>query len=307
MKAIRKVLVECGDFNFPAKIFPLVEEKSLPPRIAVHKDCQKEKVRNVEERLFCPNCEKEIEKPKREDYCPHKDCGKRIDKIEKKIFCPSCENQLKETEIEEVYLTDQKGVWLSKKELKELDELLPDSKKIKISGFRPSKSVSSLYFEKNYCLVPDKKGELSYQMLLEGLKNTDLVAIGDASIKKGCRVLLRPENLMIILTTFFCHDEISLPEIPAREVETGLVSLMNKWLRTATEEFDPKKDCRDVHREVFQDLIAAKLAKEEVVSIAKPEALPEEITAITASLQRSIEEEMKKLGAKKREKGSKKE
>lgn len=212
----------------------------------------------------------------------HKKCLERI-KYQK--YCPHCHKVLKENEIVKGIVHDDEELVVFEK--KELDALKPENDgDIEIVSFIPLKEIDPKYMQKNYFLIPAKKGK-AYFLLLETLKKMKLVGLCKMVIhNKFYYAILRCADDYFLLTTLFFEAEMQ--EIPNLKVP----KLMNKELELATMlvkkmqgHFEPK-NYHDEFEETIQKAIDLK-AKGKSLHKSKKKTT-KELSSLMQALEKSL-------------------
>jgi DNA end-binding protein Ku len=174
----------------------------------------------------------------------------------------------------------------------EIDSLRPKgSHEIEIEEFVDLDEIDPLYFEQPYYLVPDKRGEKPYALLLDAMTSLNKVAIGRIVMRSKERlVAIRPVDGALCVETMRYADEV----LPAEGIAPDDVKLSEKE-RTmarqlveslAAEAFEPEK-YHDQYREQLLDLIARKESGEEIVAEPHTEP-PAKVLDLVAALEASI-------------------
>ncbi len=174
----------------------------------------------------------------------------------------------------------------------EIETLRPKgSHEIEIEEFVDLDDIDPLYFEQPYYLVPDKRGEKPYALLLDAMTSLNKVAIGRIVMRSKERlVAIRPVDGALCVETMRYADEV----LPAEGIAPEDVKLTEKE-RTmarqlveslAVEEFEPEK-YHDEYREQLLDLIARKESGEDIVAEPHTEP-PAKVLDLVAALEASI-------------------
>jgi DNA end-binding protein Ku len=175
----------------------------------------------------------------------------------------------------------------------EIESLRPKgSHEIEIEEFVDLDEIDPLYFEQPYYLVPDKRGEKPYALLLDAMTTLNKVAIGRIVMRSKERlVAIRPVDGALCVETMRYADEV----LPAEGIAPEDVNLSEKE-RTmarqlveslAADAFEPEK-YHDEYREQLLDLIARKESGEEIVAQPHTEP-PAKVLDLVAALEASIE------------------
>jgi DNA end-binding protein Ku len=178
-------------------------------------------------------------------------------------------------------------------EPEEIESLRPKgSHEIEIEEFVDLDDIDPLYFEQPYYLVPDKRGEKPYALLVDAMTSLNKVAIGRIVMRSKERlVAIRPLNDALCVETMRYADEV-LPadklvpkdDVKLTEKEREMARQLVESL--AAEGFEPQK-YHDQYREQLLDLIARKESGEEIVAEPQTEA-PAKVLDLVAALEASI-------------------
>jgi DNA end-binding protein Ku len=175
----------------------------------------------------------------------------------------------------------------------EIDSLRPKgSHEIEIEEFVDLDDIDPLYFEQPYYLVPDKRGEKPYALLLDAMKSLNKVAIGRIVIRSKERlVAIRPVDGALCIETMRYADEVLSADKIASEADVKLTEKERTMARQlveslAAESFEPEK-YHDEYREQLLDLIARKESGEEIVAEPHTEP-PAKVLDLVAALEASI-------------------
>src|SRR6476469_1021848 len=175
----------------------------------------------------------------------------------------------------------------------EIETLRPKgSHEIEIEEFVDLGDIDPLYFEQPYYLVPDKRGEKPYALLLDAMKSLNKVAIGRIVMRSKERlVAIRPVDGALCVETMRYADEVLPADQMAPEADVKLSEKERTMARQlveslAAESFEPEK-YHDEYREQLLDLIARKESGEEVVAEPHTEP-PAKVLDLVAALEASI-------------------
>ncbi|MDQ1508391.1 MAG: end-binding protein Ku [Actinomycetota bacterium] len=175
----------------------------------------------------------------------------------------------------------------------EIDSLRPKgSHEIEIEEFVDLDDIDPLYFEQPYYLVPDKRGEKPYALLLDAMKSLNKVAIGRIVMRSKERlVAIRPVDGALCVETMRYADEVLPADQIAPEGDVKLSEKERTMARQlveslAVESFEPEK-YHDLYREQLLDLIARKESGEEIVAEPHTEP-PAKVLDLVAALEASI-------------------
>ena len=145
---------------------------------------------------------------------------------------------------------------------------------MEIQEFVKSKDVDPIYFESSYYLAPEQAGEKPYALLFEALRRSGYMAIAKIAMhNREHVVILRPGERGILMHTMFYTDEIRKVEefrTDANLVKEKELELAMTLITSLAAEFEPEK-YKDGYRENLKQMIAAKVAGEEIVETAPAE------------------------------------
>lgn len=178
----------------------------------------------------------------------------------------------------------------------ELDRGTPGTHSIDILSFVALEDIDPIYWKKTYYLEPEATGAKAYALLRQALGEDGLVALARFTIRdKEHLATLRLRDKTFVLETMFWPDEIREPEFDEVEKEVEVrpqeVKMARSLIESMRESFDPT-EYRDTYREKLQEVIAKKIAGEEItIAAEKPtstvvdlmEALRASVEAVAAN------------------------
>jgi DNA end-binding protein Ku len=185
----------------------------------------------------------------------------------------------------------------------ELEALEPESTRlIDIEDFVQLSDIDPLFFDKSYYLAPATGGTKAYQVLLESMRQSGRVAIGQVVLRtKQYLVALRPAENALVMTTLNYADEVVDPTtiegLSGSEVaEAGEreLKMAEQLIETLTTEWEPAR-YRDEHREKVIELIEAKAEGQEIVAQPAAEE-PTLVGDLMAALEKSLAESKGRAG-----------
>jgi DNA end-binding protein Ku len=172
----------------------------------------------------------------------------------------------------------------------ELEKITPQTaREMQILEFVKLAEVDPIYFETSYYVTPDRAGERAYSLLFAALQKSGYVALAQFAMhNREHVVVIRAARTGIVLHTMFYETEIRRDDeyradtsgVNDRELQLALMLVEN-----LAAPFDSSK-YRDSYKEKLDQLIAAKIAGEEVVEAPAPKAKP--AGDILAALERSL-------------------
>lgn len=213
-------------------------------------------------------------------------CGSKI-KLQK--HCPHCDSVVQDTELKKGYDVGGSFVFIEENELESVK--LSSIKTIEITEFSSPASVDPRLPNKAYFIAPEKGGAKAFGLLLEGMKQENMWAVGKVVMReKEYVAILRPFNGVILLQTLFWADELRDPgEItPDKAVlADNEVVLVRTLIDTMKGNGDFTK-YEDTYRKAVEGLIEKKAAGEVIAIPEKVEEIaPEQdtVAALLASIQ----------------------
>src|SRR6476659_4803068 len=178
-------------------------------------------------------------------------------------------------------------------EQSEIDTLRPKgSHEIDIEEFVDLDEIDPLYFEQPYYLVPDKRGEKPYALLVDAMQTMNKVAIGRVIMRSKERlVAIRPVDGALCVETMRYADEVVpvndlVPETDVKLTEKERTMARQLVESLAAEGFEPEK-YHDQYREQLLDLISRKESGADIVAEPQTEP-PAKVLDLVAALEASI-------------------
>jgi DNA end-binding protein Ku len=222
-------------------------------------------------------------------------------RIQQKRICPADGEEVPYADIVKGYeIAPDRYVVI---EPQELASLAPKrARTIEIEDFVALADIDPIFFDHPYYLVPDERGVKPYRLLLEAMRETEMVALGRLVLRaKENLVAIRAADEVLTLETMVFADEIVSPDRFAEldgEVKTSdrEVAVAKQLIESLSGPFEPEK-YRDEYREQVLALIDRKAAGEEIV--LQPSAPEEKADGVDlmSALQASLEEVKQRTGA----------
>lgn len=167
------------------------------------------------------------------------------------------------------------------------------SRIIEISDFVKLDEIDPRYYDSSYYLVPDQGANKAYALLLEGMKQSNVVGIAKFVLRsKEYLAAIRPADGLITLSTMLFADEVVKPSeletylpynIELSEKELGMAKTLIDTLIT---KFEPEKYENEYHKQVIA-LINSK-AEGEQITPAAPESQAGKVVDLMAALEASL-------------------
>ena len=164
---------------------------------------------------------------------------------------------------------------------------------VDIEEFVDLDEIDPIFFEHAYYLVPDKRAEKAYALLVEAMRRSNRVAIARMVLRtKQYLCAIRAVEGALVISTLYYADEVtpvsSLEGLPGTDIELAdrEVAMAEQLIESLTTKFDPTK-FRDEYRDQLLDIISRKAEGEELV--AQPEGVePTRVVDLMAALEASI-------------------
>lgn len=217
----------------------------------------------------------------------HKTCMSRIQEVR---WCPQCDVEVPWEDV-------IKGYELSKDDYipmtpEDFDQLpIPSKNLIDITSFTELKDVDPLYFEKNYYLLPDKKGEKAFALFLKALETKSLCAVGKIAIRSRERLCaIRATGGTMVLATLLYEDEIRVDmeaDSPETKIAKPELDMALTLIDIMKQPFDPSS-YKDDYNEAMTKLIEEKARGKSQTSKVKALA-PKAAGDLMAALRESLE------------------
>jgi DNA end-binding protein Ku len=185
---------------------------------------------------------------------------------------------------------------------------LKSTKVIEIEGFIDSSEVHATLYESPYFAGPDGSvAAKPYSLLTQALKTSGKVAVGKVVLRdREDAVMIAPLDGGLVLYKLRSPKELrkmeSVPQIEKREVNKDELKLSVSLVESMTSTLE-KLDLTDRYRDALREMIEAKIAGKEVVSVAEEE---KPVVDIMTALKQSIERTKAQKKPMEKAKGEKK-
>jgi DNA end-binding protein Ku len=222
-------------------------------------------------------------------------------RIQQKRICPADGEEVSYSDIVKGYeIAPDRYVVIEPDELASLQP--KRARTIEIEDFVSLAEIDPIFFDHPYYLVPDERGVKPYRLLLEAMRETEMVALGRLVLRaKEHLVAIRGAAEVMTLETMVFADEIVSPDRFAEldgEVKTSdrELAVAKQLIESLSGPFEPEK-YHDDYREQVLALIDRKASGEEIV--LQPQADEEKADGadLMSALQASLEEVKKRTGA----------
>ena len=164
---------------------------------------------------------------------------------------------------------------------------------VDIEEFVDLDEIDPIFFEHAYYLVPDKRAEKPYALLVEAMRRSNRVAIARMVLRtKQYLCAIRALEAALVISTLYYADEVtpvsSLDGLPGADIELSEkeLTMAEQLIESLTTKFDPEK-FKDEYRDQLLDIISRKAEGEQFV--VQPEgAEPTRVVDLMAALEASI-------------------
>jgi DNA end-binding protein Ku len=178
-------------------------------------------------------------------------------------------------------------------EPEELATLDPEaSHSIDLEEFVDLDQIDPIYFEKAYYLIPDKRAEKPYALLVEAMTRTNKVGLARFVMRtKQYLAALRAKDNALVLSTMLFDDEVvplaGLEGVPDDvELSDREVAMAEQLVSSLATDFEPAK-YHDDYRQRVLDLIQAK-AEGQVIAAPPVTESATPVVDLVAALEASL-------------------
>jgi DNA end-binding protein Ku len=182
-------------------------------------------------------------------------------------------------------------VIIKPEELASLDPVATHT--IDLEEFVDLEEIDPILFERSYYLVPDKRAEKPYALLVEAMASTGKVGLGRFVMRtKQYLAALRAKDKVLVLSTMLYADEVlaidQVDGVPGDEIDITdrELAMAEQLVSTLTTDFDLAK-YKDDYRDRVMELIEAKSQGLEVVAPPVTEAATP-VVDLMAALEASL-------------------
>jgi DNA end-binding protein Ku len=221
--------------------------------------------------------------------------------------CKKCGKVLTSEEIVKGYQFEpEQYVIVSPEDLAKIK--LKSTKVIEIEGFIDSGEVHPTLYESPYFAGPDGSvAAKPYSLLTQALKTSGKVAVGKVVLRdREDAVMIAPLDGGLVLYKLRSPKELrkmdSVPQVEEKEVNKDELKLSVSLVESMTSTL-AKLDLTDRYRDALREMIEAKIAGKEVVSVAEEE---KPVVDIMTALKQSIERTKAQKKPMEKAKGEKK-
>lgn len=215
-------------------------------------------------------------------------CKDSHERVRYKKYCPSCNKEVTNDEIVKGYEFEKgRYVTIGEEELEKIKT--KKDKTIHIEHFAKMSDVDSIYYEKNYYVVPEKGAEKAFELLRQAMMFQEEIAIAKTVIgTKEQLLVLYPNKNTIIAKTLFYQEEIQ--EIPNTQLNIQInepeLEMAKTLISTMTEKFDIAK-YRDEYQQRLKEAIETKIKGQNIVSVDT--SAPSNVIDLMEALKKTVE------------------
>jgi DNA end-binding protein Ku len=214
----------------------------------------------------------------------HQECKTRL---RQPLFCPTCERNVERSEVIRGYEHDDSQYVLIEDE--EVKKITPRSGRT--MAFVKEEQIDPIYFDSSYFALPEKDSEKAYALLLKALEDKTRVAIATVTMhQREYTVFIRPREHGLTVHTMFFENEIRHVEGYGKidqniQLKPQEIKLAEQLVETLSEDFEPSK-YHDTFQENLKSLIESKQKGRTFVEEPKPGRAP--VIDMMEALKRSV-------------------
>jgi DNA end-binding protein Ku len=217
----------------------------------------------------------------------HQECKTRL---RQPLFCPTCERNVERSEVIRGYEHDDSQYVLVEDE--EVKKITPRSgRTLEIVAFVEEEQIDPIYFDSSYFALPEKDSEKAYALLLKALEDKNRVAIATMTMHQlEYTVFIRPREHGLTIHTMFFENEIRHVEGYGKtdehiHLKPQEIKLAEQLVDTLSEDFEPSK-YHDTFQQNLKALIESKQKGRTFVEEPKPGRAP--VIDVMEALKRSV-------------------
>lgn len=194
-------------------------------------------------------------------------CKDTHERVKYKKICPSCNKEVKNDEIIKGYEYEKdKYITFTPDELEKIKTKKDQT--IHILHFAKLSDVDSIFYEKNYYVVPESGAEKALELLRQAMLSQKKVGIAKTVLGTSENlVVLYPTKEGMIAKTLYYQAEIQAVPVgtPKVSVEKAEVDMAKTMIDSMTSAFNPAL-YHDEYQDKLRQAIEAKIAGKEIVS-----------------------------------------
>lgn len=219
-------------------------------------------------------------------------CKDTHERVKYKKICPSCNKEISNDDIIKGYEYEKGRYVIFTQD--ELDKLkTAKDKTIHIEHTAKMSEIDSMYFDKNYYLIPVTGTEKSYELFRQALLSQKLVAVARTVLgTKQELLVLYPTKACIIAKILYYAEEIQelpkpIPKVDIKKEELDLAKLMVKSMEKP---FDITA-YHDEYQQRIREAITTKINGQEIIAV--DDSRPNNIINIMDAMQQIVAENQK--------------
>jgi DNA end-binding protein Ku len=177
----------------------------------------------------------------------------------------------------------------------EMNALAPQvTQGIEIQEFVDLNEIDPVYFEHSYYLVPEKRAQKPYMLLVNAMREANKIALGRVVLRsKQYLTAIRPAagGALAMSTLYFPDEVVQIADLDGlpdenQEFDQRELTMARQLIEVLATDFDPTK-YRDEYREQLLDLIDRKAAGETIAAGPREVEAPR-VVDLMAALEASI-------------------
>jgi DNA end-binding protein Ku len=218
----------------------------------------------------------------------HKECGSRV---KQQLFCPHCERVVERSEIAKGYPVDKDTyVQVTEDELKTLEA--ESSESMDILQFVKLDDVDPIYYQTSYFTVAEDPGRRAYALILQGMEQLKLGAIAKITLHQREQiVLIRPYDKGLVLHTMYYPEEVREIAEYGQDEELKLqkpeIDLAEQFMKQLTAKFDPEQ-----YKDEYQARVEALVESKEAGMAPRADKHPKKHLAPVIDLMDALKKSM---------------
>lgn len=216
-----------------------------------------------------------------------------MSRVRYKKVCASCGKEIKNNDILKGFEYEKdKYVIVTEDDFEKIKT--EKDRTVQIIHFTDLSSVRPIYFEKSYHVIPEKGGEKAFELLRRAMEEEGKVAIGKTVMgNKETLLCILPTAEGLLIETLFFDDEIREPprELTRPTVKEDELSMAKTLIGAMDQPFAPQQ-YQDEYQERLKEMIAAKIAGQEVAAAAPEETA--NVIDLMEALKASLEQKTRK-------------
>lgn len=215
-------------------------------------------------------------------------CKDTHERVKYQKICPSCNKEVKPNEIIKGYEYEEgRYVVFTEDELDKIKSRR--DKTIHIEHFAKMSDIDSIYFEKNYYVVPEPGAERAYELLRQALLSKKEVAVAQTVFTtKEELMVLYPQKDCIMAKMLFYQEEIQdMPKSMTKvEISPAELDMAKTMIDTMTKKFEISA-YHDEYQEKLRNAIKTKIQGKDIVSADT--SRPDNVIDLMDALKKTVE------------------